>query len=117
LARLCELLQPKNGEQSESELQLISRLDKVAEQLQQWTIQRLERRHCSLEGDLADTSQRLAEKLDEIPGPGFNLPRNIDDAKLPNIGDIETISKQVERLEATAKLPLARMKDVANNAA
>ena len=117
LARLCELLQPLNSEQSESELQLISRLDKVAEQLQQWTIQRLERRHCSLEGNLSDTSQRLAEKLDEIPGPGFNLPRNIDDAKLPNIGDIETISKQVERLEATAKLPLARMKDVANNAA
>ena len=117
LARLCELLQPLNSEQSESELQLISRLDKVAEQLQQWTIQRLERRHCSLEGNLADTSQRLAEKLDEIPGPGFNLPRNIDDAKLPSIGDIETISKQVERLEATAKLPLARMKDVANTAA
>jgi hypothetical protein len=117
LARLCELLQPLNSEQSESELQLISRLDKVAEQLQQWTIQRLERRHCSLEGNLSDTSQRLAEKLDEIPGPGFNLPRNIDDAKLPSIGDIETISKQVERLEATAKLPLARMKDVANTAA
>ena len=117
LARLCELLHPLNGEQSESELQLISRLDKIAEQLQQWTIQRLERRHCSLEGDLADTSQRLAEKLDEIPGPGFNLPRGIDYAKLPNVGDLENISKQVGRLEATAKLPLAKMKDVANTAA
>ena len=114
LVRLCELLQPLNGEQSESELQLISRLDKVAEQLQQWTIQRLERRHCSLEGNLADTSQRLAEKLDEIPGPGFNLPRGIDNAALPSVDDIEAISKQVRRLEATVKLPLARMKDVAN---
>lgn len=114
LARLCELLQPENGKQSEIELQLISRLGKVADQLQQWTVQRLERRHCSIEGDLADTSQRLAEKLDEIPGPGFNLPRGIDDAKLPNIGETKAISEQVGRLEATAKLPLARMKDVAN---
>jgi len=114
LARLCELLQPKNGEQSESELRLISRLDRVAEQLQHWTIQRLERRHCSIEGDLANTSKRLAEKLDEIPGPGFNLPRGLDDVKLPNVGDIDAISEQVGRLEATAKLPLARMKDVAN---
>ncbi len=114
LVRLCELLQPLNGEQSESELQLISRLDKVAEQLQQWTIQRLERRHCSLEGKLADTSQRLAEKLDEIPGSGFNLPRGIDNAALPSVDDIEAISKQVRRLEATVKLPLARIKDVAN---
>jgi hypothetical protein len=114
LARLCELLQPLNGEQSESELQLISRLDKVAEQLQHWTIQRLERRHCPIEGNLADTSKRLAEKLDEIPGPGFNLPRGLDDLKLPNVGDIDAISEQVGRLEATAKLPLARMKDVAN---
>ncbi len=114
LARLCELLKPNNGEQSESELRLISRLDKVAEQLQHWTIQRLERRHCSAEGKLADTSKRLAEKLDEIPGPGFNLPRGLDDVKLPIAGDIDAISEQVARLEATAKLPLARMKDVAN---
>ncbi len=114
LVRLCELLRPTNNKQSESELQLIYRLDKVAEQLQQWTIQRLERRHCSLEGNLADTSKRLAEKLDEIPGPGFNLPRGIDDVKLPDIGDIDAIAEQVGRLEATAKLPLARMKDVAN---
>jgi hypothetical protein len=56
----------------------------------------------------------LAEKLDEIPGPGFNLPRGIDDVKLPNVGDIDAITEQVRRLEATAKLPLARMKDVAN---
>ena len=114
LVRLCELLQPKNGEQSESELKLISRLDVVSEQLQHWTIQRLERRHCSVEGNLADTSKRLAEKLDEIPGPGFNLPRGLDDMKLPDVGDIDAISEQVRRLEATAKLPLARMKDVAN---
>jgi hypothetical protein len=114
LARLCGLLQPNNGEHSESELRLISRLDKVADQLQQWTVQRLERRHCSLEGNLADTSQRLAEKLDEIPGPGFNLPRDTDETELPNVGDIEAISEQVRRLEATAKIPLAKMKDVAN---
>jgi len=114
LARLCELLKPNNGEQSETELRLISRLDKVAEQLQHWTIQRLEMRHCSAEGKLADTSKRLAEKLDEIPGPGFNLPRGLDDSKLPDVGDIDAISEQVARLEATAKLPLARMKDVAN---
>jgi len=114
LVRLCELLRPKNGEQSESEVRLLSRLDRVAEQLQHWTIQRLERRHCPVEGNLADTSKRLAEKLDEIPGPGFNLPRGIDDVKLPNVGDIDAITEQVRRLEATAKLPLARMKDVAN---
>jgi len=114
LTRLCELLQPKNGEQSERELRLISRLDKVAEQLQHWTIQRLERRHCRTEGNLANTSKRLAEKLDEIPGPGFNLPRGLDDSKLPDVGDIDAISKQVGRLEATAKIPLARMKDVVN---
>lgn len=114
LARLCGLLQPNNGEHSESELRLISRLDKVADQLQQWTVQRLERRHCSLEGNLADTSQRLAEKLDEIPGPGFNLPRDTDETELPNVGDIEAISEQVGRLEATAKIPFVKMKDVAN---
>ncbi len=114
LARLCELLKPITGENSESELGLISRLDKVADELQKWTAQRLERRHCSLEGNLAGISKRLAEKLDEIPGPGFNLPRDTDETKLPDVGDIRAISEQVRRLEATAKIPLAKMKDVAN---
>ena len=90
---------------------LLRRLESVGNQLLKWTVLRLERRHCSSEGNLLDVSKRLATKLDEIPGPGFDLPRQLDDTNLPSLNDFNAIKNEVKKLENATFLPLAGSKE------
>ncbi|MDP7043484.1 MAG: hypothetical protein QF807_05650 [Candidatus Thalassarchaeaceae archaeon] len=111
LVRLIDILRPPEGNIDDDALALLRRLEAVGDELLKWTVQRLERRHCSSDGNLLDASKRLAAKFDEIPGPGFDLPRQIDTVDLPTANDLQAILKEVKLLEKTTYLPLAGSKD------
>jgi hypothetical protein len=111
LVRLMDILRPSEGRINDDALALLRRLEAVGDELLKWTVQRLERRHCPSEGNLLDVSKRLAAKFDEIPGPGFDLPRQIDTADLPTVNDLQAIMNEVKLLEKTTYLPLAGSKD------
>ena len=111
LVRLLDIISPSNGKMNDDTVVLLRRLESVGNQLLKWTVLRLERRHCSSEGNLLDVSKRLATKLDEIPGPGFDLPRQLDDTNLPSLNDFNAIKNEVKKLENASFLPLAGSKE------
>ncbi|DAC49492.1 MAG TPA: hypothetical protein HA340_05180 [Candidatus Thalassarchaeaceae archaeon] len=111
LVRLIDILRPSEGKIDGDALALLRRLEAVGDELLKWTVQRLERRHCPSDGNLLDASKRLAAKFDEIPGPGFDLPRQLDTVNLPRTDDLQAIMNEVKLLEKTTYLPLAGSKD------
>ncbi len=105
VARLCRLAAklltvPSRGRHAE-------RLTKVGERLQRWTCLRLERRHTTTEGSLLRTSERLANKLDGIPGPGVQLTRGPDASELPDPSETTAFEAAISLLENSANLPHA----------
>ena len=110
LVRLLQLLKPLNGKIDENIISLLIRLENISNQLLKWTKQRLERRHCSSDGNLLEISARLAEKLDEIPGPGTDLPRQLDHYDLPKSDNLIGIENEIKLLEKATYLPLAGSK-------
>ena len=111
LVRLLDIIHPIGDEINENYVVLIRRLEAVANQLLKWTKQRLERRHCSSDGNLLIISKILAEKLDEIPGPGIDLPRKLDEEELPKYDDLIGLEKEIKLLEKATFLPLAGSKE------
>jgi len=112
LVRLMDIIRPLDENIDENILLLLRRLEGVGNQLLKWTVQRLEIRHCPSEGNLLEVSKRLASKLDEIPGPGFDLPRQLDAEDLPTLDDLQAFTNEVKLLEKVTYLPLAGSKDV-----
>ncbi len=110
LVRILELLCPGDDVIDEITISLLIRLEKISTQLLKWSQQRLDRRHCSSDGNLLEISARLAEKLNEIPGPGIDLPRSFDEEELPKSGDLTAIEKEIKLLEKATFLPLAGSK-------
>jgi hypothetical protein len=110
LVRLTYILKPNSNQISDEHESLISRLNHIRKELEKWTIQRLERRQSSNKGNLSELSKRLAEKLTEIPGPGFDLPKMLDDDELPNANDLQAITAEIIILENATNLPLAGSK-------
>lgn len=107
LARIAVLVRDASSDDSLWGEEMVPRLSKVQEKLQDWTKLRLERRHAGLKGDLSTLSQRLAKKLQEIPGPGVDLPVMKDEFPLPDYTDKIGIEKEIRRLERVAKLTVA----------
>ena len=110
LARLMMLLEPLESD-SNSQLkikgELISRLDKTADGLEKWTKMRLANRNSATDGSLLKISARLASRLDDIPGPGIELPVKTDEENLPDKNDLKGIEVSVLSLETSTKIPYA----------
>ncbi len=108
LVRLADLIEPTDEMEDDSKVvNLVVRMQRLAKTLQGWTGLRLERRNASSEGDLLDTSTRLAQRLEDIPGPGFSLPTNLDTEELPRRGDFGRLAEEIARLERAVYLPAA----------
>ncbi len=110
VTRLCRLTAqlltvPRRGRNAE-------RLTRVGERLQRWTCLRLERRHATTEGSLLQTSERLVSRLNDIPGPGVELSRGPDTAKLPEPSDITGFESAITMLENSVKRPHAGSRPV-----
>ena len=80
------------------------RLDRLAKVLQQWTGERLSRRHESASDDLLSDAHLLGRKLEEIPGPSFSIPLGPDGHRLP--ADFDGLMAEVDALEKAVRLPL-----------
>jgi hypothetical protein len=110
LARLMMLLEPLESD-SNSQLkikgELIYRLEKTADGLEKWTKLRLANRNSATDGSLLKISARLASRLDDIPGPGIELPVKIDEENLPDNNDLKGIEVSVLSLETSTKIPYA----------
>ena len=98
---------PKGDENDLRRLELISTLTDLAIELSKWTRTRLEARHSGSVGDLLEDSAALGKALDRIPGPGTALPLFADDYSLPQLDDLDGLSKEVKILERRVLLSSA----------
>ncbi len=111
LVILLDALRSLGGVSDEKALSLLHRLETIGDQLSKWTSLRLDSRQCPSKGNLLEISKRLAIKLEEIPGPGVDLPRHLDLIDSTKLNDIVAIENQVEALEKATFIPLAGTKN------
>ena len=104
LIRLAILLE--NGDTEEHRI-LQNRLPKIAKRLEEWTVERLSRRHASSGNGLLKDAKELGSRLADIPGPGTAMPLSKDNFELPNLDDLDGLSSAIKRLERSVILPSA----------
>ena len=104
LARIAFLLE-KGGTGGHRALQ--ARLPAIVKKLENWTAERLSRRHASSGGGLLNDAKALGERLADIPGPGAAMPLEMDVFILPDVGDLEGLTTAIKRLERAVVLPSA----------
>lgn len=120
LARLMILLEPNDADSDGEALlksELTKRLDKIAERLEKWTKQRLVHRNSSTVGSLLRLSARLANRLNDIPGPGSDLPMQPDEGGLPTTLDHKELEDAISLLENSTRVPYAGGKPMLATAA
>ena len=104
LARIATILE--RGD-SGAHRALQARLPGIAKKLENWTAERLSRRHASSGQGLLKDAKSLGERLADIPGPGAAMPLEMDQFKLPDTHDLEGLTAAIKRLEKTVMLPSA----------
>ena len=106
--RLVRLIDPVAGVfDAAVREELLASLDGGSRTLDEWTALRLvNRRARSGDGLLAD-SERLVERLAEVPGPGVPLPIGIDATDLPASDDADAVRRAVAAWRAAVELPRA----------
>ena len=107
LARIAILLE-QGGSSAHSALQ--GRLPRIAKKLEEWTAERLSRRHASSGNGLLDDARALGKRLADIPGPGAAMPLVEDVFTLPEPTDLDGLATAIRRLERSVMLPSATMK-------
>ena len=106
LARLAILLEDGNSGPHRA---LQGRLANIAKKLEEWTAERLSRRHATSGNGLLNDARALGERLADIPGPGAAIPLEKDLFLLPDSGDLEALTSAIKRLEKSVMLPSAMM--------
>ena len=106
LARIAIILERGNSGPHRA---LQARLPGIAKKLENWTAERLSRRHASSGQGLLKDAKELGERLADIPGPGAAMPLGLDRFKLPNTHDLEGLTTAIKRLEKSVVLPSAMM--------
>ncbi|MEC8926987.1 MAG: hypothetical protein VYB17_01855, partial [Candidatus Thermoplasmatota archaeon] len=106
LGRLAIILERGNSGPHRA---LQARLPGIAKKLENWTAERLSRRHSSSGQGLLKDAKALGERLADIPGPGAAMPLEMDEFKLPDPQDLEGITAAIKRLEKSVMLPSAMM--------
>ena len=86
---------------------LQARLPSIAKKLEDWTAERLSRRHAASGQGLLMDAKALGERLADIPGPGAAMPLDLDRFKLPDTQDLEGLTAAIKRLEKSVMLPSA----------
>jgi hypothetical protein len=86
---------------------LQARLPGIVKKLDNWTTERLSRRHTSSGQGLLKDAKALGERLADIPGPGAAMPLELDQFKLPDVRDLEGLTTAIKRLEKSVALPSA----------
>ena len=107
LARIASLLE-RGGTKDHHVLQ--ERLPRIAKKLEEWTAERLSRRHASSGNGLLVDARELGSRLADIPGPGAVMPLVEDVFTLPEPTDLDGLSAAIRRLEKSVMLPSATMK-------
>jgi hypothetical protein len=107
LARISILLE-QGGSSDHSALQ--GRLPRIAKKLEEWTAERLSRRHASSGNGLLEDARALGKRLADIPGPGAAMPLVEDVFALPEPTDLDGLTTAIRRLEGAVMLPSATMK-------
>ena len=106
LARIAIILERGNSGPHRA---LQARLPGIAKKLENWTTERLSRRHSSSGEGLLKDAKALGERLADIPGPGAAMPLEMDGFKLPDTQDLEGLTAAIKRLEKSVMLPSAMM--------
>ena len=106
LARIAIILERGNSGPHRA---LQARLPGIAKKLENWTAERLSRRHASSGQGLLKDAKELGERLADIPGPGAAMPLVLDQFELPNTQDLEGLTIAIKRLEKSVLLPSAMM--------
>ena len=106
LARIAIILERGNSGPHRA---LQARLPAIVKKLEDWTAERLSRRHSSSGQGLLKDAKALGERLADIPGPGAAMPLEIDEFKLPDTQDLEGLTAAIKRLEKSVMLPSAMM--------
>nr|AIE99646.1 hypothetical protein [uncultured marine group II/III euryarchaeote KM3_115_A12] len=112
LARLMLLTTPYVDDDDEERMrreQILANLCSLAKRLERWTGERLNNRHASSGAGLIEDSILLANRLEEIPGPGVQIPTEQDTYLLPVRDDVAGLSVAAARLARAVKLPSAAM--------
>ena len=86
---------------------LNKRLARIAKRLEEWTAERLSRRHASSGNGLLKDAKELGMRLADIPGPGAVLPLSKDEFPLPKSSDLRGLEDAIHRLEKAVILPSA----------
>ena len=83
---------------------LVKGLDPLLDSIDQWIRVRSEHRNCwKSDGGLIQQMDRLLDVLDDVPGPGIQLPIGFDNEKLPEtaediVAEIDILAKQKIRI-------------------
>ena len=101
LVRLAILLEEGGADD------LFKRLPKIAKRLEEWTAERLSRRHASSGNGLLKDAKELGKRLADIPGPGAVMPLSKDVYQLPESDDLQGLEIAINRLENSVFLPLS----------
>ena len=104
LARIAAILEQGDSGPHRA---LQARLPGIVEKLENWTAERLSRRHASSGQGLLKDAKSLGERLADIPGPGAAMPLEMDQFKLPGAQDLEGLTAAIKRLEKSVMLPSA----------
>ena len=86
---------------------LNKRLARIAKRLEEWTAERLSRRHASSGNGLLRDAKELGMRLADIPGPGAFMPLTKDEYPLPKSSDLQGLEDAINRLERAVMLPSA----------
>ena len=86
LLRLIPVIESKF--QPSEWVNLVKELEPLLDNIDQWVRVRSEHRNCwDSEGGLIQRMDRLLDILDDVPGPGIQLPIGFDDGKLPETSE------------------------------
>ena len=83
---------------------LVEGLEPLLDSIDQWIRVRSEHRNCwKSDGGLVQRMDRLLDVLDDVPGPGIQLPIGFDNEKLPEtaediVAEIDILAKQKIRI-------------------
>jgi len=120
LTRLMLLSIPSGDDdaaQDERRAQILVNLCSLAKRLERWSGERLASRHESSGAGLLEDSILLAKRLAAIPGPGVQIPTDLDSHQLPSRDDLAGLSVAAARLTRAVKLPSAAIVQEAEAAA
>ena len=102
LLRLIPLIESKFDHYEWTEL--VEGLEPLLDSIDQWIRVRSEHRNCwKSDGGLVQRMDRLLDVLDDVPGPGIQLPIGFDNEKLPEtaediVAEIDILAKQKIRI-------------------